>query len=155
MDDATTLPVSFPRAGATAPFAPLDHYWIGATPDGTVWSSRARSAVPASDPEYQAWLTAGYAPTAATTLADIDDTLRPYGLSISGVVRTATTYQLMSALTDAQWAAYPGAKPTDQRLFGARDTPWPEDNAKIGRIATVLGTTPAAWFDAALGAVTA
>ena len=67
-------------------------------------------------------------------------------------VRTATTYQLMSALTDAQRTTYANAKPWDQRLFSARDTPWPETNEKIGRIATALGTTPAAWFDAALGA---
>lgn len=69
-----------------------------------------------------------------------------------GLARLATTYQLMSALTDTQWTAYSGVKATDQRLFSARDTPWPENNGKVGRIATVVGTTPKAWFDAALGA---
>ncbi len=79
----------------------------------------------------------------------------PAASAPSPMPRLATTYQLLGAFSDAQRAAYPGpVKGWDQRMFSARDTPWPEDNEKIGRIATALGTTPAAWFDAALGAVT-
>ena len=75
------------------------------------------------------------------------------GLLATFRTRSATTYQLMLALTDAQRTAYATAKAWDQRLFSARDTPWPEGNEKIARISAALGTTPAAWFDAALSPV--
>lgn len=102
----------------------------------------ASSLVPCNVSVGQGWTTTDSGKTFAA----------PVVVSAAPGPRLATTYALMSALTDAQWAAYPGAKPTDQRLFGARDTPWPEDNAKVARISTVLGTTPKAWFDAALNA---
>ncbi len=66
-------------------------------------------------------------------------------------VRTALGYALLAALTDAQRTAYGTAvKPWDQRFLTSRPTPFPEDNPKIARAAAALGTTPEAWFDAAL-----
>ena len=61
--------------------------------------------------------------------------------------RTAPGPTLVKAATDDAWAK---VKPRDQACIAGRASV-PETLDMIARAATAMGTTPKAWFDAALG----
>lgn len=65
------------------------------------------------------------------------------------VVRSASAYTLLSALTDPQWVNWKAARDSDRALMLSRPDAYPENDPVIVRVAGVLGTTPKAWFDAA------
>ena len=56
-------------------YRPSDWYWfIGGNTDN-VWSSARAMLVPATDAAYVAWAAAGYQPSNAATMADLEATL--------------------------------------------------------------------------------
>lgn len=112
-------------------------------------------AVSVSDADYHAMLDAQGNGSMIVPGSDGRPTLESIPVEPVTTVRTVTTFRLMSALTSAQRAAYPTVDPWDQRLFTARDTPWPEDDPQIARMASVIGISSSAWFDAALKALPA
>lgn len=141
--------------------AAADWYWLA--DDGRVFSSARFAVVGKDDAGLKAWSESGaehrpdgepWPPTAwpkDDAEAQTDDALNAvlirHGLSMTGSVRSATSYDLIAALTDDEVKALSGAKAKDQHLFNKRTDPWPETNPKIARIADKLGMKPSAWFD--------
>lgn len=61
--------------------------------------------------------------------------------------RTATINRLLSVLSDDEHAKFRTGKPKDIDRLLTRTDPVPEDNPQIKRVSTLIGITPAQWFD--------
>jgi len=141
---APAAPVS-PRAGDIGIFMPHRHFWIVGGSTTAVWSSATFGAVPVTDPDYLAWFDAGHRPDAVASLAEIDARLRPYGLSTSGPVRSATVSKLLDALSTSQRAAI-AADHMGRLLARAQLGPVVLGDPKVKRAADDMHLTPDAWF---------
>lgn len=61
-------------------YDPSNWYWIVAGDQSRAYSSASGDYVPVSDAIYQAWLTAGNAPTSIASEAELGDVLAAYSL---------------------------------------------------------------------------